>query len=312
VVRNTAPKLASALVSQLANGTSSRSHSLPFGDAIAEVLSNLRAHTNVPNWVLTRNHSDGVVVLASSSDSSKTQGKAFHYRQRPFTVLSADVFDERVESPYGSLIGYVTENDTPGVESKLAELSAAALSSLPLVELMGSMLSDVLRSQRGRADEDRITERIAYCDIDPLTGLHERSSWLRLIELEGARLAQFEDDAIVVLIDVPELHTLNAEQGYEAGNELLREIALALRTSVPHDRILSRIRSDDFGVALIGANPAHQLLALRRGIALAGLSLSLGVGQRCAGEPNLTPAIERADRSIVSNRYIGQDNFAHR
>jgi diguanylate cyclase (GGDEF)-like protein len=283
-----------------------------FSDAIDDALTSLRDHTCVPNWVLTRNHSDGVVVLgaASSAKAKAAKGRGALYRQRPFPVLTAEVFDERSTIPFGTIIGFVTEGDIKDVQNEIAELVKKAERSRPLVDLMASMLTSLLFNERRVADDVRHTEMVAYADLDPLTGLHERAAWLRLIELEGVRLSRFEDDAVIVLVDVPDLHRVTATNGFEAGNELLREIAHTMRTALPKNRILARLRSDEFGLLLYGPNPAHQLLDLRHAFANTGLTVSLGVGQRRAGESTLIPAIERADRSMGASRDLGVGVFA--
>jgi diguanylate cyclase (GGDEF)-like protein len=290
---------------------SSNARVLDFRTAASATLSHLCEITKISNWVLTRTHNDGVVVSVSSSAGRKAhQHRGSRSRQRPFPVLTADVYDGLGLGLFGTLIGYVTDIDTPRAETALPALIAQASSFRPLVDLFASMLTSVLSVERLSNEQTRSIERSAEGGVDALTGLHERSSWVRLLELESARINAFEDDAIVVLVDVLELHEINRSQGYEAGNEVLREVALTLRNSVPDHRLLARLRSDDFGVLLHGPNPSQQLLSLRRGFAEAGVAVSVGVGQRGAGEHSLMPAVERADRSMGSRRRLHEGSFA--
>ncbi len=287
-------------------------HTLSFRAATSAILAHLCEITKVPNWVLTRTHNDGVIVSITSTPGRKTsQRRGSHSRQRPFPVLTGEVFDEFGLGPFGNLIGYVTDADTPRAEEAQSALMVQASTFGPLVDLFASMLTSVLHRERMFNEQARAAERTTYGDIDALTGLHERSSWVRLLELESARISNYEDDAIVVLVDVLDLQETNRAFGYEAGNEVLREVALALRRSVPDHGLLARLRSDDFGLLLHGPNPSQQLLALRHGLDRAGLKVSLGVGQRSAGETSLTPALERADRSMGSRRRLDLGLFAH-
>ncbi|TGU70348.1 EAL domain-containing protein [Geomonas terrae] len=84
---------------------------------------------------------------------------------------------------------------------------------------------------------------------DPLTGIGNR----RYFETQvGADLGEGQGRGLLILARVHALEALNTERGLQAGDELLKRVALLLQEAVSGygDAVLSRLTGGDFGIFL--------------------------------------------------------------
>ncbi|TSK05200.1 MAG: EAL domain-containing protein [Geobacter sp.] len=84
---------------------------------------------------------------------------------------------------------------------------------------------------------------------DPLTGIGNR----RFFESQvGADLTEGQGRGLLILARVHALEALNTERGLQAGDELLKRVALLLQEAVSGygDAVLSRLTGGDFGIFL--------------------------------------------------------------
>lgn len=134
-----------------------------------------------------------------------------------------------------------------------------------------------LVSQLQQANAELLTQALT----DPLTGLMNRRALVLEFERQRATAQRTGHWLLVAAIDLDGFKGINDQHGHEAGDALLRGVALALRKALRGGDVLARMGGDEF-VAL-GLGP--QLEA--DGPAAAGLwqqRLALGtVGQYAAG-----------------------------
>ncbi len=92
--------------------------------------------------------------------------------------------------------------------------------------------------------------------LDPLTGLPNHA----LIETRlGERVHEFPVDGVpfgLLLADVDNLKGINRTYGRDAGNSMLRTVALALLGGVTEQQLLGRWEKDKFLVVIDGCDPA--------------------------------------------------------
>jgi diguanylate cyclase (GGDEF)-like protein/PAS domain S-box-containing protein len=100
-------------------------------------------------------------------------------------------------------------------------------------------------------DRRRAEEQIAHLAYhDPLTGLPNRALLHEHLELALAR-ARRNDDAVALLyLDLDDFKLVNDSLGHGAGDELLRRVALELRTRTRASDLLVRQGGDEFLVLL--------------------------------------------------------------
>lgn len=143
----------------------------------------------------------------------------------------------------------------------------AALGSLVLLYLRIASL-DSIAEERMRAD--------ALATTDPVTGAFSRVGILSLAPAfaEAAELAH--KDVTVVLCDIVGMRGLNADYGWEYGDDALRATSRALRASLPEGSLVGRWGGDGFLGLVSGNAPGSQELSSTLDAALVNTGVALG------------------------------------
>lgn len=157
------------------------------------------------------------------------------------------------------LMGWsITLRGTSREEPTLAArptLPAPALPTLPAPEPEFGEASRLVRELRGTLDElvgARRTVELQRTEIerisrtDPLTGIPGRIAILERLSIDAAEARRYAHPMAVVLLDIDDFAAFNHEHGVEAGDALLREVALRLRLRVREADALGRLSSDAF------------------------------------------------------------------
>lgn len=89
-------------------------------------------------------------------------------------------------------------------------------------------------------------------NTDPLTGLANRVTFERMLELELARATRQESQLSVLLLDVDGFGEINSDAGSPAGDEVLRHVAATLADQVRLVDTVARYGGDEFAVIAPG------------------------------------------------------------
>jgi diguanylate cyclase (GGDEF)-like protein len=140
--------------------------------------------------------------------------------------------------------------------------------------------------------------------LDELTGLWNRRAWERFRETEEARCRRYGHSACVLSIDLDGLKAANDQRGHEAGDELLRRAAQALRQGVRDQDVVARVGGDEFAVLLVECTEEQGRVVeqrLRAQLRCASVAASLGFARR---EPatGLDQAWARADAAMYCEK----------
>jgi diguanylate cyclase (GGDEF)-like protein len=159
--------------------------------------------------------------------------------------------------------------------------------------------------------------------VDQLTGLPNRWTTLDRLRTEAAGARRYDHPVAVVLLDIDGFSEMNHEHGLDAGDAILRELALRLRVRVREADALGRIGADAFlavlphtdeaGAATFARAVLDRLLE-RRVITERGeiaLKLSIGIalmrpGMTLSGDELLAAAEE----ALASARAAGGNRIA--
>ncbi len=142
---------------------------------------------------------------------------------------------------------------------------------------------------------------------DPLTGLGNRQMMTGTVELAG-------DNLSVVFVDVDEFKQVNDRYSHAVGDEVLRRIAVILRTHCRTDDVPVRYGGDEFVILVFGGDAAAEGVAARLHDAVrkapwwqvaAGLTVTVSVG---VGHPvGAHGAIAAADAALHAAKRAGRD-----
>lgn len=155
---------------------------------------------------------------------------------------------------------------SPGRASALADLAAIAIDRSHLAASV--------------AERAEWMERLAH--IDPLTGLANRRTFDRVLQLELARAARQQTEVAVTIFDIDAFRAANDAAGHAAGDDILRAVAAVIAEQVRLVDTVARIGGDEFVVVAPGnGGPAvaeRVIRAIQALPAINGRSVSVSAG----------------------------------
>jgi diguanylate cyclase (GGDEF)-like protein len=105
---------------------------------------------------------------------------------------------------------------------------------------------------------------------DPLTGLANRRSLLERVEYEVARHTRSGRSFCVLMLDLDGFKRLNDRFGHAAGDDLLRDVADALRRAMRDQDTVARLGGDEFCVLAPETDESGAQRLLARAMAAVG------------------------------------------
>jgi diguanylate cyclase (GGDEF)-like protein/PAS domain S-box-containing protein len=184
-----------------------------------------------------------------------------------------------------------------------------------LLEVMadlGRQLGQFIERRRAEAALRETVQRLAeIAATDSLTGLKNRRDFERL--LSTVPREQFA----VLAIDVDELKHVNDEYGHEAGDVVLRAVAMTLSALVRGWDVVARVGGDEFAIILPGVT-GQEAAAVAERMRVAMHSVSVPYGRArvsigwAAGPAGADPRAVRqaADHMLLSAKREGRDRVA--
>jgi diguanylate cyclase (GGDEF)-like protein/PAS domain S-box-containing protein len=175
-----------------------------------------------------------------------------------------------------------------------------------------------------------ITQRRAHlqqlrhmAEHDPLTGLLNRRAFRHELSAHIARATRYGMNGALLMFDLDNFKAHNDTHGHGAGDQLLVELADALRARLRATDVTGRLGGDEFAALLPNADRAHatlvaeSLLETVRSIpgsapaAEGGVTASIGFV--CLDQleaPTPEAAVRAADQAMYEAKRRGRDRFA--
>lgn len=156
-------------------------------------------------------------------------------------------------------------------------------------------------ADRANAADDRRAARIALRDahLDELSGAYTRGPGLLALQHEIARAHRSSRPFVLALVDIDGLRRINAHDGQEAGDTILRAVATALRARLRSYDPIVRVGGDEFLCALSDTRLPVATRRIREVQAAlpAGATISCGLAELTPGEM-LDALSARADAEL--------------
>jgi diguanylate cyclase (GGDEF)-like protein/PAS domain S-box-containing protein len=156
---------------------------------------------------------------------------------------------------------------------------------------------------------------------DELTGLLNRREFeQRIHELLGQTQAG-QAQHVLAYLDVDQFKIINDSYGYDAGDELLRQLAEILREHAGDNPIVARLGGDEFGILMenCGMTAAFERTnALRQAVEnrsfewldqKLSLGISVGLAPAIGGAPNIWEVIGAADAACNEAKRAGRNRI---
>ncbi|HET6487299.1 MAG TPA: response regulator [Spirochaetia bacterium] len=196
----------------------------------------LWARSQEEAFSLASSRSVDVIVLRPEECSPQTLAVCRSVKQREQSI---------------QLIVLCTGKD-PG--SRVAALEAGADDCLPVpydrTELSARVALLARRKARLDALQDRCRSALNAAASDPLTGLHNSTSFQWLLDMEIKRALRHSHPVSLILLDVDDLRKVNDRLGHLVGDLLLTELAQVLKESGRETDLIARYTGDEFALAL--------------------------------------------------------------
>ena len=166
----------------------------------------------------------------------------------------------------------------------------------------------------------RLSDEAAFVATDELTGLMNRGSFIARLDAELARAARYGRAFTLAYVDLDNFKAVNDLEGHDTGDELLRRVADALRSSTRQTDVIGRLGGDEFAVVLpetAGGATGSMLENLRkrliRAMAQGGWPVTFSIGAVTFEAPIDTSreALRVADAAMYSVKRSGKDGIRH-
>src|SRR5436190_5235908 len=103
----------------------------------------------------------------------------------------------------------------------------------------------------------RYEENLQYLAThDPLTGLHNRSSFATQLDTHAELVRRYGDEGGLLLLDLDHFKYVNDTLGHQAGDHVIARVAKLLAGRLRESDVLARLGGDEFAVLLPKANLA--------------------------------------------------------
>ncbi len=155
---------------------------------------------------------------------------------------------------------------------------------------------------------------------DPLTGLFNRRYMEETLERERQRAARAHVSLGVIMLDLDHFKNFNDKYGHDAGDAVLRELGILLKTHIRGSDIACRYGGEEF-VMIMPETSLHtvqqraelirskvkRLSVHHLGQSLGSLSLSLGVALFPTHETTSAALLRSADQALYKAKQAGRD-----
>jgi len=142
---------------------------------------------------------------------------------------------------------------------------------------------------------------------DQLTGLHNRTSLQHHMNV----LAKTVDaaDCAVIFFDIDRFKLINDRYGHEAGDEVLREVAIRMTRVLRRTDIVARLGGDEFVILLQDVSGLRKVIAqpIYHSKTQLEITVSIGVAEFSPRIDEFTEVLRKADVALYASKQAGRN-----
>jgi len=243
---------------------------------------------------------------------------------RPWSddLMSLPYMDEIEAAASGSLrtgidrlVSVMEEDANRRIGNLKLTLVLSSVASIVIVIGVGLLV--IVPMMRRLAAQTR--ELLDLARTDPLTGCHNRRSFLREGEAEFDRFRRYGGPFTVIMLDIDHFKKVNDAHGHAAGDEVIRTLARTCLDNTRKSDVLGRLGGEEFAVLLPETGienarvTAEKLRAALEQVVVTSagkdirFTASLGLSPASAGDTELFQVINRADKALYAAKNGGRN-----
>jgi diguanylate cyclase (GGDEF)-like protein len=248
--------------------------------------------------------------------------------------VSTVLFDDLDEATL-AIIGQAMVGGAAPVDDR--SLTNDVLIADPVVvdgKVAGCLVSRVVRSYGSVADyrdllsafaqqvslaltDARTLDAVREAHHDPITGLPNRTLFLQQLERERRNAMRNGQDLCVLFIDLDRFKAVNDTLGHPAGDQLLNEVGMRIKSCIRVEDIAARLGGDEFSVLLANsrvdaatAASERVIAALARAFVINGrevfIGASIGIASMTSQHQDASSMLSDADVAMYRAKRAGR------
>ncbi|MCP4691511.1 MAG: diguanylate cyclase [Desulfobacterales bacterium] len=204
-------------------------------------------------------------------------------------------------------------------------IQAGAYDYLPMESITGENLNQIIintleKFSLQKSIKEAQMKMAEMATRDDLTGLYNRRSFLEAAEREIARAVRYQNDLVLVMMDLDRFREVNEEHGLPVGDMILSEFARILDKSLRKSDVSCRFGGKKFAAILDIAQPDDAFIVcerirerVRRNVfenqsIRIRATVSIGFALYTHSDPEiLTELIGNAEKALKSAKKAGRD-----
>lgn len=152
---------------------------------------------------------------------------------------------------------------------------------------------------------------------DPLTGLFNRRQFETMVATQLALASRHGTPFCTIMLDIDHFKKVNDTYGHDAGDEVLKHLALVLKSSLRISDILARFGGEEFVIFLPHTSPTEAWRVaerLRMGVENARvetnghiISVTISLGLSSTQHAKISTQIKEADMALYASKTSGRN-----
>jgi len=294
-----------------------------YQEASHVILKHLHAEFNFDLWMTTRvKNQDWIILEVSENRYDVRSGDVYQWQDSfcsrmvegkgPNVALNVDCVPEYLEAKIrnqfsiGSYLGLPMYSEEGVLLGTLCAIDPSSQTfnikkELPQVQMFSRILASFLNSEMKTIEHEKEIAGIReIAHYDELTGLLNRGGWGAAVKRKKKYLESDSSPLSVFTFDLDGLKVINDTLGHFKGDELLKDTAECLLSSIRESDVVARLGGDEFAILAVkcGLNEADRIFQrLRQAFFDKKISVSIGHAIRRSGE-SLNDTINRADMDM--------------